>query len=419
MMNLAHGKIDVARIRQDFPILQQEINGHPLVYLDNAATTQKPRAVIEAEAKYYEATNANVHRAIHTLGERATAEYEAARARVARFIGAPAPQGVVFTRNATEAINLVAYAWGLHHLRPGDEVVTTEMEHHSNFLPWQQVTRWTGAALRVVGITEDGQVDMEEMAEAITPRTRLVAVTHVSNVLGTINPVADIARLAHAAGALVLVDGAQSVPHMPVSVTDLECDFLAFSGHKMFGPMGIGVLWGRPELLDRMEPFLFGGEMINEVTLRESTWAEVPWKFEAGTPNVAGAVGLAAAMDYIDSIGRDAVQAWEAELTRYALDRIATVPGVTIYGPRRERGALVAFIVEGAHPHDLSTFLDQKAIAIRAGHHCAQPLHACLGTGASARASFAVYNTKEEIDLLVEALEQAKEFFDRVLGRTL
>ena len=413
-----HG-IDVARIREDFPALHQEVNGHPLVYLDNAATTQKPAAVIEAEAEYYRTKNANVHRAIHTLGERATAAYEAARLRVANFIGAEDPAGVVFTRNATEAINLVAYAWGLHRLKPGDEIVTTEMEHHSNFLPWQQISRLTGATVRVVGITPDGELDMEALRAALGARTRLVAVTHVSNVLGTINPVAEISRLAHAAGALVLVDAAQSVPHMPLAVSEIGCDFLAFSGHKMYGPMGIGVLWARPKLLSDIPPFLFGGEMINEVTLEESTWAEVPWKFEAGTPNVAGAIGLAAAMDYIDAIGREAVAEWEAALARYATETIRSVPGVTVFGPRQARGALVTFVMEGVHPHDLSTFLDQKGIAIRAGHHCAQPLHACLGIGASARASFAVYNTKQEIDALVEALVQAKEFFDRVVGRAI
>jgi cysteine desulfurase/selenocysteine lyase len=390
------------------------VRGRPLVYLDNAATTQKPRAVIEALVRYYETANANVHRAIHALGEEATEQYEAARAKVAAFIGARDPATCVFVRNTTEAINLVAYAWARHRLRPGDEIVVTLMEHHSNLVPWQLAARATGARLRFVGLREDGSLDRRSLDEALGPRTRLVAVAHVSNVLGTVNPVKEIAARAHAVGALCLVDGAQSAPHMPVDVADMDCDFFAFSGHKMYGPMGIGVLYGKREHLEAMEPFLGGGEMIREVRLEDATWNDVPWKFEAGTPNVAGAVGLGAAVDYLRSVGFQEAVAYERELTRYALGRLAETEGVVVYGPRGERGDLVTFNLGDVHPHDLSQVLDAEGVAIRAGHHCCQPLMRHLGVAATARASFAFYNTREEVDALVDAVEKAREFFAHV-----
>jgi cysteine desulfurase/selenocysteine lyase len=404
--------VDVARVRADFPILAERVNGRPLVYLDNAATTQKPAAVLRAVASYYEHTNANVHRAIHTLGERATEAYEASRARVARFIHAPEPATVVFVRNASEALNLVAYAWG-SRLRAGDEIVLTPMEHHSNLIPWQLLARRSGAVLRFIPLQEDGELDLERAP--IGARTRIVSVTHASNVLGTLVPAARLAAMAHAAGAVFVLDAAQSVPHLPVDVQALDCDFLAFSGHKVYGPMGIGVLYGKRALLEEMEPFLGGGEMILEVHLDRATWNDVPWKFEAGTPNVGGAVGLAAALDYLDGLGVAEVASHERRLTEAALGVLADLPGVTVYGPRAERGALVSFSVEGIHPHDLSQVLDQEGVAIRAGHHCCQPLMRQLGVAATARASFACYNTLEEVEALGAAVRKAQEFFSRVM----
>ncbi len=403
------------RIRADFPILNQTVNGRPLVYLDNAATTQKPRQVIEAVARYYETSNANVHRAIHTLGERATEQYEGARERVARFVGARDAREVVFTRNATEALNLVAYAWGLRRLGPGDEIVTTLMEHHSNFVPWQQVAEARGARLRVAAPEPDGTLDLERLAGLFTERTRLVAVTHASNVLGTINPVDEIARRAHEAGALVVVDGAQSAPHMPVDVAALGCDFFAFSGHKMLGPTGIGVLWGRRELLEAMEPFLYGGDMIAGVRLEGADWNEVPYKFEAGTPNIAGAIGLAAAIDYLEAVGMENVHAHEQRLTAYARRWLEEVGGIEIYGPRGERSGLLSFNLAGIHPHDVATVLNEEGVAIRAGHHCAQPLMDWLEVPATNRASFYIYNTEADVDRLAAALVKTKEFFGNVV----
>ncbi|MBI2885762.1 MAG: cysteine desulfurase [Chloroflexi bacterium] len=410
---------DVQVVRKDFPILERQVHGRPLVYLDSAATSQKPQAVIDALADYYSRYNANVHRGIHTLAEEATAAYEDARRRVADFIGAASPRSVVFTRNTTEAINLVAYAWGRRTLRPGDEVVLTVMEHHSNLVPWQLMAQDTGAALRSVDITEDGCLDLEAFHKLLGPRTRLVALTHMSNVLGTVNPVVAMARAAHSYGALVLVDGAQSVPHLPVRVQELACDFLAFSGHKMLGPTGIGALYAREELLEAMEPFMGGGEMIREVQLERSTWNEVPWRFEAGTPNIADAIAWVAALDYLEALGMAPVRAHELEITAYALSRLQEVPGITIYGPRaaEDRGGVVAFNLKEVHPHDVGTALDQYGIAVRAGHHCAQPLHRRLGIGSTARASFYVYTTAQEIDALVAALHQTQEFFTRVAGR--
>ena len=405
--------LDPATLRDDFPILRRRVHGKPLIYLDNAATTQKPRAVIEAEADVYRHYNANVHRAIHTLGEEATAAYEAARAKVAAFIGAPDPRGVIFLRNATEGLNLVAWAWGRRRLRAGDEVLLTPMEHHSNLVPWQMVAKETGARLRFLPLDATGGLDLAALDRGVllNERTRIVSVTQCSNVLGTIVDVAAVCRAARAVGALTVVDAAQSVPHLPVDVTAIGCDFLAFSGHKMYGPLGIGVLWGRPERLEETEPLLGGGEMILKVELEHSTWNEIPYKFEAGTPNVAGAVGLAAAVDYLRAAGMPAVAAAEAQLTSCALASLRALPGVTIYGPEPPRGALVAFNVEGVHPHDLAQFLDQDGIAVRAGHHCAQPLMAHLGVVATARASFGLYNTPAEIDALCDSISRAREFF--------
>ncbi len=406
--------LDVNALRQDFPALRRLVHGRPLVYLDNAATSQKPEAVLRALDEYYREHNANVHRGIHTLAEEATALYEGAREKVARFINAPGPAEVVFTKSSTEALNLVAYGWAYHNLREGDEVVVTVMEHHSNLVPWQLACRRTGARLRHLDIDDEGYLRLDQLDEVLSPRTRLVAVTHVSNVLGTINPVAEITRRARAAGALVVVDGSQAAPQMPVDVQALGCDFYALTGHKMLGPTGVGALWGRRALLEAMEPFLGGGEMIKNVRLEDAEWNEVPHKFEAGTPNIAQAIGLGAAVDYLQAVGMDNVRVHERELTAHALEALATVPGVTVYGPREveHRGGAVTFSVEGIHPHDLATVLDQEfGVAIRAGHHCAQPLMNRLGVLATARASFYLYNLPEEADRLVEGIRQAQRLF--------
>jgi cysteine desulfurase/selenocysteine lyase len=412
--------LDVRRIRQDFPILRQQVNGRPLVYLDNAATTQKPRQVIEALVRYYETSNANIHRGIHTLATRATEQYEDARRKVARFIGARGPEEVVFTRNATEAINLVARAWGDEHIGEGDEIVLTLMEHHSNIVPWQLLARRKGATLRYAGITDDGKLDPDELRRLIGPRTKLVAVTHMSNVLGTINPVADIAEMAHRAGALLLVDGAQSVPHLPVDVQALGADFLAFSAHKMLGPTGVGVLWARAELLEAMPPFLGGGDMIAVVRPESSTWAELPHKFEAGTPNIADVIAFGAAVDYLEGIGMANARRHEEELTELALERLRRVAGVRIFGPSSasERGGVVSFAMEAAHPHDVATIADGYGVAIRAGHHCAQLLMRALGVPATSRASFSIYNDVDDIEALVEALEGVNRVFGEGRERT-
>ncbi len=405
--------LDVERIRGDFPILGQEINGRRLVYLDNAATTQKPRRVIEALTRYYETSNANIHRGVHTLATRATDQYEGARERVGRFIGAGSAAEVIFTRNATEAINLVARTWGEEQVGEGDEILLTVMEHHSNIVPWQLLARRRGARLRYAGITPDGRLNLDEVRSLIGPRTRLVAVTQMSNVLGTINPVAEIAEIAHRAGALVLVDGAQSVPHLPVDVGELGIDFLAFSAHKMFGPTGVGVLWARAELLEAMPPFLGGGDMIAVVRPEESTWAELPHKFEAGTPNVADVVAFGEAIAYLEELGMAAIRAHEQELTALAMERLRRVDGVRIFGPEEPeaRGGVVSFAMEAAHPHDVATIADGFGVAIRAGHHCAQILMRTLGVAATSRASFSVYNGVDDIEALVEALEGVNRVF--------
>ncbi len=404
---------DVDAVRKDFPILERRVHGKPLVYLDNAATTQKPRQVIEVLVHYYESYNANIHRGIHTLAEEATTAYEDVRSKVARFIKSPyGEQSIVFTRNTTEAINLVANAWGRKFLSEGDEIVLTIAEHHSNLIPWQLIASERGAKLRFIDIDDEGRLRSEQFADLIGPKTKLVALAHASNVLG-INPVREITALAHRQGALVLLDGAQSVPHMPVDVADLDCDFLAFSGHKMCGPTGAGVLYARPELLEVMAPFLGGGSMISRVQLEESTWAEVPHKFEAGTPDIADVIAFGAAIDYLEALGMDNIRHHEKEITGYALERLSALPEVTIYGPMNveERVGVVSFNYGDIHPHDLSQVLDTHGVAVRASHHCAQPLMRRLDCAATARASFYVYNTKAEVDTLVEAVVAAGRFF--------
>jgi cysteine desulfurase/selenocysteine lyase len=402
---------DVNEVRKDFPILERRIEGKRLIYLDNAATSQKPRPVLEALDEYYEAHNANIHRAVHRLAEEATAAYEASREKVASFLGAPEAKGLIFTRGTTEAINLVAYAWGRRSLREGDEVVLTEAEHHSNIVPWQLAAQATGAKLRFIPIREDGTLDMDEAERLVGPKTKMVGCIHASNVLGTINPVEELAELAHSAEALMLVDGAQSAPHMPVDLRALGCDFFACSGHKMLGPTGVGVLWGRPEILEEMNPFLGGGEMIREVRLEYSTWNDLPYKFEAGTMNIAQAIGLGAAVDYLDTLGMENIREHEKRLGEYAYEKIREMEGITVYGPEKNRTGLVSFTLPEVHPHDLSQILDEEGIAIRSGHHCTQPLMRRLGVAATARASFYLYNTEEEVDALVEALERSREFF--------
>ncbi len=428
-------RLDPVALQADFPILAREIHGQPLAYLDNAASTQRPQAVIKALDEFYRAHYANIHRGVHTLSEEATVAYEEARDKVAAFIHAPDRRGVIFVRNATEAINLVAYAWGRANVGLGDRIVVTEMEHHSNLVPWQVLAREVGAELAYVSVTGEGRLDPESLDRLLQGPVKLVAFTHVSNVLGTVNPAQEIVARARAAGARVLVDAAQSVPHLPVDVAALDCDFLAFSGHKMCGPTGVGVLYGRPELLEEMPPFLTGGGMIRRVGRTEATWADLPGKFEAGTPAIAEAVGLGAAVDYLSGVGMEAVWAHEQELAAYALERLEEAPGVRVIGPPAtpplcppfgsaqdrprkrgggaggERGGVVAFIVESIHPHDLAQVLDWEGVAIRAGRHCAQPLHECLGLGATARASFYLYNTCEEVDRLVEGIQKAQGVF--------
>lgn len=408
---------DVEAIRADFPILQRRVNGYPLVYLDNAATSQKPRQVIEALVHYYEYTNANVHRGLHTLAEEATEAYESARAKVARFIGAE-PECVVFTRNATEAINLVAYAWGLANLKQGDRIVLSEMEHHSNIVPWQLIARITGAQLHYVPFTSEGELDMEAFEEALRQEPKLVAVTHVSNVLGTINPVEEITRKAHAAGAKVLIDGAQAAPHKSVDVTEIGCDFYAFSGHKMLAPTGIGALYARRELLEEMPPFLGGGSMIRRVTHEYSTWADIPTKFEAGTPNIADGIAFGAAVDYLQQVGMEAIQQHEQQLTAETLRLLEAEEDIVVYGPRdpKRRCGLVSFNFKHVHPHDVAQILDARGIAIRAGHHCCQLIMRRLDVTATARVSFYLYNTIEEVRTFWKALDDVRKVFGKYGG---
>ncbi|KQL40200.1 cysteine desulfurase [Bacillus sp. FJAT-25509] len=405
--------MDVKAIREAFPILNQEVNGHPLVYLDSAATSQKPVQVIEAVANYYKEYNSNVHRGVHTLGTKATDAYEGARDKVRKFINASSIEEIIFTRGTTTAINTVAASYGRTNLKAGDEIVISYMEHHSNIIPWQQVAKATGATLKYIPLEEDGSISVEQAKAIINSNTKIVAIMYVSNVLGSINPVKEIAAIAHQNGAIMLVDGAQSTPHMKVDVQDLDCDFYAFSGHKMCAPTGIGVLYGKKHLLENMEPIEFGGEMIDFVDLQDSTWKELPWKFEGGTPIIAGAVGLGAAIDFLTEIGMDNIEKHEHEIANYALEQLSTVKGVTIYGPKHRAG-LVTFNVEDVHPHDVATVLDVEGIAVRAGHHCAQPLMRWLKVSATARASFYLYNTKEDVDAFVRGLVKTKEYFSDV-----
>jgi cysteine desulfurase/selenocysteine lyase len=405
------GGFDPGRIRSEFPILATRVNGKPLVYLDNAATTQKPQVVIDATDRYYSAENANIHRGVHHLSQLATEAYEGVRRRVAEFLNARSPREIVFLRGTTEGINLVAQSYGRTFLQPGDEVLITGMEHHSNIVPWQLLAAQSGTVLRVAPIDDRGDLDWAGFERSLSKRTRLIAVVHLSNALGTINPVSRITEVARARGIPVLVDGAQSAAHLKVDVQALGCDFFVFSGHKLFGPTGIGVLYGREELLERMPPWQGGGDMISTVTFAESTWADLPAKFEAGTPNIAGVVGLGAAIDWVADLGLDVVGSYERELLEYATAQVSSVPGVRVVGTARERASILSFAVEGIHPHDVGQVLDAEGIAIRAGHHCAQPVMAHFGVAATARASFAVYNTRDEVDALVRGIHRVKQVF--------
>lgn len=402
---------EVERLRGDFPILAQRIHGKALVYLDNGASSQRPTAVLDAERRYAEQMHSNVHRGVHTLSQRATDAFEGARERVRRFLNARSTKEILFTRGTTESINLVAQAWGGANLRAGDEVVISWMEHHANIVPWQMACDRAGARLRVVPIDRRGELDLDAYRSMLGDRTRIVAITHVSNALGTVNPAHEIVAAAHARGIPVLLDGAQAVPHLGIDVQALDCDFYAFSGHKLYGPTGIGVLYGRETLLEKMPPWQGGGDMILTVSFEKTTYNQLPWKFEAGTPNMGGAVGLAAAMDYVDAIGLDRIAAWEHELLEYATAKLAAVPGLTIVGTARDKASLVSFVIDGVHPHDLGTILDQSGIAIRTGHHCAMPVMEFFDLPATARASFAFYNTKAEIDVLAAALHDARDMF--------
>jgi cysteine desulfurase / selenocysteine lyase len=410
-----------SQVRADFPILHQRVNENPLVYLDNAATSQKPRQVLEALQHYYEFDNSNVHRGVHTLSARATAAYEEAREKVARFVNAASHQEIIYTRNATEAINLVAYAWGLNTLQCGDEIILSVMEHHSNLVPWQIIAQRTGAVLKFVELTPDESFDLDQFRSLVSDKTKLVAVVHVSNTLGCINPVQEMTKIAHQYGAKVLIDACQSTPHMPIDVQAIDCDWLVASGHKMCAPTGIGFLYGKREVLRSMPPFFGGGEMIADVFLDHSTYADIPHKFEAGTPAIAEAIALGAAVDYLSQLGMDRIHAYEAELTAYLFQRLTEIPELRIYGPRPDvegegRAALASFTAGEVHPHDLSTILDQAGIAIRAGHHCTQPLHRVIKVQSTARASLYFYNTHAEIDALVASLKEAIDFFGNIFG---
>jgi cysteine desulfurase/selenocysteine lyase len=407
----AQPAFDVEAVRADFPVLHQQVHGHPLAYLDNAASAQRPAAVIEAMAGYYRRDHANVHRGVHTLSQRATDAYEGAREKLRRFVNAGSTKEIIYTRGTTESINLVAQSWARPQLGPGDEVLVSHLEHHANIVPWQIVCGQTGASLKVIPMTHAGELDLAAAGELIGPRTKVLAVGHVSNALGTINPVRELAAMARRAGAVVVVDGAQGVPHMQVDVQALGCDFYAFSGHKMFGPTGIGALWGRRELLEAMPPWQGGGDMILSVSFEKTTYNELPWKFEAGTPIIAGAIGLGAAVDYLESLDLQSAHAWEAELLAHATEAVSAVPGLQIIGTARDKVAVVSFTLAGVHPHDIGTIVDHAGIAIRTGHHCAMPVMEYYGVPATARASFAFYNTKAEADRLAAALVQAREVF--------
>ncbi|MCP1145720.1 cysteine desulfurase [Lysinibacillus endophyticus] len=403
-------------IRKQFPILDQEVNGHPLVYLDSAATSQKPKQVLDVVRKYYDLDNSNVHRGVHTLGNRATDSYEGAREKIRKFINATSTEEIIYTRGTTTSLNTVASGYGRQNVQEGDEIVISYMEHHSNLIPWQQLAKEKGAVLKYFNLEEDGTITLDTVRATITDKTKIVAITMASNVLGTINPIKEIAQIAHEHGAIIVVDAAQAAPHMPIDVQDLDVDFLGFSGHKMCGPTGIGALYGKKALLENMEPIEYGGEMIDFVDLYDSTWKELPWKFEGGTPNIAGAIGLGAAIDFLTEIGLEKIAEHEHELVAYAITEMEKIEGLTIYGPKdpMKRCGLITFNLEGVHPHDLATVLDMNGIAIRAGHHCAQPLMKWLKVSATARASFYMYNSKEDIDALVKGLRQAKEYFNDV-----
>ena len=411
MHQIATCAVDWHAVREDFPILREQAHGHPLIYFDNAATSQKPRAVVDALRHYYEHENANVHRGLHELSARATEAYEQARQRVATYLGAANAKEIVFTRGTTESINLVAQAWGGKFVGAGDVILLTEMEHHSNLVPWQLLAERTAARLRFMPVLDDGTLDLHQLPSLLTSEVKIFAFTHISNSLGTINPVSELCQKAHAVGALTLVDAAQSVGHLPIDVQELGCDFLAFSGHKMCGPTGIGGLYGRAEVLDSTPPWHGGGEMIVTVTLEKSAFKKAPHRFEAGTPNIAGAIGLAAAIDYIEQIGRPAIFEHDSDLANYATQRLSELPGMRVFGPTAQRGALVGFVMDAAHPHDLTTFADQYGLALRGGHHCNQPLMRRFGVSGTTRASFYFYNTTEEIDRMIEILRDAVRFF--------
>jgi cysteine desulfurase/selenocysteine lyase len=408
--------MNILEIRKYFPILKEEVNGHPLVYLDSGATSQKPIQVIEAVDRFYKEYNSNVHRGVHTLGNRATDAYEGTREKVRKFINAKHYEEIIFTRGTTASLNLVATAYARAFIKEGEEIVITPMEHHANLIPWQQAAKATGATLKYIPLQADGTISIEDVRATITPKTRLVAMAHISNVLGCINPIEETARIAHENGAIMVVDGAQSVPHMPIDVQALDVDFFAFSAHKMLGPTGVGILYGKRELLEKMEPIEFGGEMIDVVDLYDTTWRELPWKFEPGTPMIASAIGLGAAIDFLTEIGMEAIAEHDRLLAQYAYEQLSTVSGIEIYGSKENRTSLVTFNLKGVHAHDTATILDAEGIAVRAGHHCAQPLTRILGVPATARASFYLYNTEEEVDALVKGLAKAKEYFGHVIG---
>ncbi len=402
---------DVYKVRDDFPILKQRVNGNPLVYLDNGATSQKPQSVIDAIVGYYTTTNSNVHRGVHTLSQQATDGYEGARAKVRQFINAGGDREIIFTRNTTEGINLVAHSYGRQNVGPGDDIIVSNMEHHSNIVPWQMLCEEKGANLRVVPIDDTGELLMDEYEKMLSPRTKLVSITHVSNALGTILPAAQIVRMAHAHGVPVLLDGAQAVPHMPVDMKELDCDFYVFSGHKLFGPTGIGILYGKAEHLEAMPPFLGGGEMIKSVTFEKTIYNDLPYKFEGGTPDIAGAIGLGAAIDYVNNLGFDQITAHEEELLRYCTQALSSIDGLKLIGTAPHKAGILSFVMDKAHPHDIGTILDEQGIAIRTGHHCAQPVMRRFQIPATARASLAFYNTKEDIDALVKGIDRVLEVF--------
>lgn len=409
--NIKTPTLDVEKIRQDFPLLHQEVNGKPLVYLDNAATSQKPTQVIEALVKYYREDNANIHRGVHTLSERATADYEQAREKIRGFINASSEKEIIFVRGATEGINLIAQSYGRTNLKPGDEIIISEMEHHSNIVPWQLLCEQTGAILKIIPINDDGELILEEYEKLLSPQTKIVSVVHISNALGTINPVQHIIDRAHEHHAVVIIDGAQATPHTSVDVQALDCDFYVFSGHKLFGPTGIGVLYGKTHLLEAMPPWQGGGDMIKMVSFEETMYADIPYKFEAGTPHIAGVIGLGAAIDYVSATGLEAIAVYEHELLEYATEKALDVKGLSLIGTAEQKASILSFVMDTVHPHDIGTILDHEGIAIRTGHHCAMPVMTHFNVPATARASFAFYNTFEEVDKLIQALAKAKKVF--------